>query len=196
MTEIHYHSTLPKQDSSATDQRVQTVLAEAKRRAGMVPNMYAFMANAPELLETYLFGQDNFRKESGFTPAEQEVVFLTISYENGCDYCMAAHSVLADSQSKVPKEVTDAIRAGEPIGDPKLYALASFTRAILSKRGRPSQYDVSSFLDAGFTEKHVLDVILALAIKTISNYTNHVFATPVDPMFKGREWKPLKSPNL
>jgi len=191
MTEIHYRSTLPKQDGSATDQRIQAVLADAKRRAGTVPNMYAFMANAPELLETYLFGQDKFRKESGLTPAEQEVAFLTISYENGCEYCMAAHSVLADSQSKVPKEVTDAIRAGKHIGDPKLSALASFTRAMLSIRGRPSQDDVSSFLEAGFTEKHVLDVILALAIKTISNYTNHVFATPVDPMFKGREWRPL-----
>ena len=57
--------------------------------------------------------------------------------------------------------------------------------------GRPAQEDVSSFLEAGYTEKHVLDIILALAVKTLSNYANHIFATPLDPMFKVREWKPL-----
>ncbi len=191
MNEERYGSTLPKQGLESPDQRTRDLLAHAKQRAGMLPNMYAFMANAPELLETYLYGYERFRKDSGLTPAEQEVVFLTLSYENGCDYCMAAHSAIADTQSKVPHEVTEAIRAGAPIPDAKLAALAAFTRAMLTRRGRPSQQDVASFVEAGYTEKQVLDIILALAIKTLSNYANHIFATPLDTWFKVREWKPL-----
>ena len=61
-------------------------------------------------LETYLDGYNRFRKHSGFTAAEQEVVFLTLSRGNGCDYCMAAHSVIADQMSRVPAPVTEAIR--------------------------------------------------------------------------------------
>ncbi|HEY6909712.1 MAG TPA: carboxymuconolactone decarboxylase family protein, partial [Myxococcales bacterium] len=151
------------------------------------------MANASEALDTYLYGYERFRKESGFTPAEQEIVFLTISYENGCEYCMAAHSTIADTRSGVPRAATDAIRAGARIDDPRLRALSEFTRAMLRKRGRPDQEDVDSFLDAGFSEKQILDILLAIAVKTISNYTNHIFDTPLDAPFKSREWKPADS---
>jgi AhpD family alkylhydroperoxidase len=61
--------------------------------------MYAVMANSPGLLETYATGYAAFREASGFTPAEQEVVLLTVSHENGCEYCVAAHSFLADQVS-------------------------------------------------------------------------------------------------
>ncbi|MGC8485978.1 MAG: carboxymuconolactone decarboxylase family protein [Candidatus Baltobacteraceae bacterium] len=187
-----YRSTLPKQDLDSPDERISGALQEATRRTGMVPNMYAFMVNAPELLETYLYGYEKFRKESGFSPAEQEVVFLVISYENGCDYCMAAHSTIADTQSRLAPEVTDALRSGKPLPDAKLDALAVFTRTMFSKRGRPSQEDVSAFLKAGYSEKQVLDVILALATKTLSNYSNHIFGTPLDTVFQARVWEPAR----
>jgi uncharacterized peroxidase-related enzyme len=185
-----YRTTLPQLAPENADPKARELLERAKKQLGMIPNMYAAMANAPEALDTYLYGYDRFRKESGFTPAEQEVVFLTISYENGCEYCMAAHSAIADTRSGVPRDVTDAIRNGTEIGDRRLRALSEFTRTMLRKRGRPDQEDVDSFLAAGFSEKQVLDIVLAIAVKTISNYTNHVFDTPVDAPFKGRVWKP------
>src|SRR5260370_36003851 len=87
----------------------RATLETARQKLGMIPNMYAYMANAPGLLETYRIGYDLFRQASGFTPVEQEVIFLSISYENGCEYCMAAPSFLADVQSKVPAEVPEAL---------------------------------------------------------------------------------------
>lgn len=188
-----YRTTLPRLASENAEPKARELLERAKKQLGMIPNMYAAMANAPEALDTYLYGYERFRKESGFTPAEQEVVFLTISYENGCEYCMAAHSTIADTRSGVPRYVTEAIRGGTEIGDPRLRALTDFTRAMLRKRGRPDQKDVDSFLEAGFTEKQVLDIVLAIAVKTISNYTNHIFETPVDAPFKGRTWRPAEA---
>ena len=174
------------------DERAKPLLEAAKKQAGMVPNMYENMANLPALLETYGTGYNLFRKEGGFTPAEQEVIFLTISKENGCDYCMAAHSVVADMMSKVPVAVTDAIRNDTDIPDAKLKALSLFTSIMVNKRGRPNDDDVQEFLMAEYTEKHILAIILAISIKTISNYSNHVFRTPVDTMFKAREWTAYK----
>ncbi|MCI0563080.1 MAG: carboxymuconolactone decarboxylase family protein, partial [Nitrososphaera sp.] len=138
---------------------------------------------------TYMDGYDRFRKDSGFDPAEQEVVFLTISAYNGCDYCVAAHSMIADRMSKVPPKVTEAIRNGKEIPDLKLGALSTFTDKMLAKRGLPSKSDVMAFLAAGYEERHVLEVILAIAVKTISNYSNHLFHTPLDEMFADHEWK-------
>jgi hypothetical protein len=82
--------------------------------------------------------------------------------------------------SKVPTDVTDAIRSDSPIEDTKLAALA---------RGHPSQDDVAAFINAGYAESHILDIILALAVKTISNYSNHVFDTTVDDAFAARAWE-------
>ncbi|MBA2556682.1 MAG: carboxymuconolactone decarboxylase family protein [Chloroflexi bacterium] len=185
--------TLPAHDLTSESPRTRGVLEQAKKQVGFIPNMYARMVNSPGLLETYLFGYDRFRKESGFTPAEQEVVFLTISRENGCHYCVAAHSTLADKFSGVPREVTDAIRDGDPVLDPKLRALSEFTRALLSKRGFAEQSDLQRFVAAGYREEQALEVVLAISVKTLSNWSNHLFDTPVDPMFADRAWEPAEA---
>jgi alkylhydroperoxidase family enzyme len=101
---------------------------------------------------------------------------------------MAAHSFVADKMSKVPPEITDAIRDGRPIADVKIQALAIFTKIMFDKRGRPSEADVQEFLAAGYSEKNILGIILAIGVKTFSNYANHVFHTPVDGIFASPVW--------
>ena len=150
--------------------------------------MYARMVNSPGLLNSYLDGYAAFRSRSGFTSQEQEVVFLVISRENGCDYCVSAHSVLADKMSNVPTEITDAIRASRPIPDAKLAALALFTQTMLRTRGLPGRSDVDAFLSAGYSERQILEIVLAISVKVLSNYSNHLFHTPLDPMFEPRRW--------
>lgn len=184
-----YKITLSPVSIDNADARTRILLEAAQKQMGAIPNMYANMANFSAMLEIYSAGYGLFRQEGGFTPAEQEVVFLTISKENSCAYCLAAHSVVADMKSKVPVAVTDAIRNGTEIPDKKLKAVALFTAVMLNKKGRPSAADVAAFLSAGYTEQHILSIILAIAVKTISNYSNHIFHTQVDPMFKSREWK-------
>jgi uncharacterized peroxidase-related enzyme len=185
--------TLPAQSLSSESTRIRGVLEQAKEQVGFLPNMYANMVNSPGLLETYLFGYDRFRKESGFSPAEQEVVFLTISRENKCHYCVAAHSMLAEKVSKVPTDVIEAIRNGTTIADPRLAAVRDMTRTLLEKRGWPDRKDVGRFVSAGFTENQVLEIVLAVAVKTLSNWSNHMFETRVDDMFAKWVWQSAAS---
>lgn len=159
------------------------ILDKAVKQVGFLPNMYANMANAPAVLSTYLHGYALFRSESGLTPAEQEVVFLAVSQVNGCTYCTAAHSMLADKKSGVPAPVLAAIRANAPIPDARLASLHALTAEMVRTQGRPSPQAVQSFLDVGFKEQDLLYVVLAIAVKTLSNYSNHAFATPVDDVF-------------
>jgi alkylhydroperoxidase family enzyme len=102
---------------------------------------------------------------------------------------MGAHSAIADG-NKVPTEVTDAVRAGEPIGDARLQALNVFTTTMVATRGRPSDVELKEFLAVGYTENQVLEIILAIAVKTLSNYSNHLFDTPLDKAFARRAWSP------
>jgi uncharacterized peroxidase-related enzyme len=187
--QAEYKSSLPALTPSQAAVPASTRLDEAQTRLGFIPNMYGVMANSPGLLDTYVHGYNLFRDQSGFTSAEQEVVFLAISRENGCTYCVAAHSFIADKMSGVPAAVTDAVRDGTPIPDARLAALHDFARLMVRQRGLPTQAEVNAFLAAGYTEKQVLEIVLAIAVKTLSNYANHVFHTPVDTVFAGRKWE-------
>lgn len=165
------------------------ILETTKKKLGLIPNMYSAMANNPALLEGYVSAYNSFRLNSGFSPQEQEVIFLSIAYENGCEYCMAAHSFVGDNMTKVPIEVTNAIRNNTEIPDEKLKSLSQFSKSVTLRRGFPTETDINNFIAAGYTEKDILGVIAGVGIKTMSNYFNHIFKTPIDDAFKSRLWK-------
>jgi len=168
-------------ESGNADQR--EVLGVALKQVGFIPNMYANMVNLAPVLSTYLHGYAEFRSKGGFSPVEQEVVFLALSLTNGCKYCGAAHSMLADKMSGVPADVLAAIRDGKPIPDAKLQALYDFTVALVDQKGKVSPATGEKFKSAGFTDKHVMGIILAASVKTLSNFSNHFFETELDDIF-------------
>lgn len=178
---------VPRTEQDA-DPAVAAILAKAKAQVGFIPNMYAGMANVPGVLETYLSGYAAFRADAKFSKIEQEVIFLAISRANGCEYCVTVHSAVAD-MAKVPTEITDAIRDGKPLPDERLDALTRFTATMVESRGLPTADDLTAFLDAGFTETDVLQIVLAIGVKTLSNYSNHLLHTPIDDIFASRTWK-------
>jgi uncharacterized peroxidase-related enzyme len=178
-----YLKSLPALNLETATGAQKEILESAQKQVGFIPNMYANMANVPGVLSTYLHGYGLFRKDSGFTPTEQEVVFLAVSQTNGCKYCTAAHSMIADKMSGVPADVLQAIRTSQPIADARLAALFALTQDMVKRLGQPSAEKVKAFLDAGYTESHVLNIVLAVAVKVLSNYTNYAFATEVDERF-------------
>lgn len=181
-----YKIKTPSVNPESANAEQQILFERSKKENKMIPNMFRNMGNHPALLEAYMNGYSSFRTKSEFTSAEQEVVLLTISAENNCNYCIEGHSIAADMMSKVPLAVTEAIRANTNIPEEKLKQLSIFTSIMVNKRGNPSEEDVTAFLNAGYKEYHILSIILAISIKTISNYTNHIFDTELDGMMKMR----------
>ena len=183
-----YKTTLSLKSLDNAEPLAKILLETTQAKLGFVPNMYYAMANSPGLLNTYMQGYAAFRENSGFSSMEQEVIFLAISQVNGCEYCMAAHSFLAEAASGVPSDVTAAIRDGKQVPEMQLSALSVFSRLMVTTRGLPSNADVELFVSAGYSDEHILEIIHAIAIKTISNYTNHIFHTEVDDIFAPHEW--------
>ena len=188
-----YKIKLSLRTTDDAEPEAKKILENTQKKLGFVPNMYYAMANSPGLLNTYMQGYSAFRENSGFSSMEQEVVFLTISQANGCEYCMAAHSFLAEAASGVPSDVTAAIRDGKQVPEMQLNALSVFASLMVTKHGLPSQSDVETFLAAGYKEKDILEIIHAIAVKTISNYTNHIFHTDVDNIFSPHVWSDEKA---
>jgi uncharacterized peroxidase-related enzyme len=183
MSAAPFVKTLHPVDHASAQGAQKEILDVALQQVGFIPNMYANMANAPAVLGTYLHGYALFRSESGLNHAEQEVVFLAVSQSNSCNYCTAAHSMIADKMSGVPKDVLRAIREHQPIPDVKLAALYATTTEMVRSHGKPGADTVKAFLDAGYQERDLLYIVLAIAVKTLSNFTNHAFATQVDERF-------------
>lgn len=160
-------------------------LAGIKKNYGFVPNLLGGLAQSPAALHSYLALADQFGK-SGLSAGEQQAVSLTVSRQNECGYCMAAHSVLAGKA--LPPAAIAALRAGERTGDVRLDAVATLARKVVENRGWLTESDIEDFVTAGFTRANVLDLLVGVAQKTLSNYANHVMATPLDAAFEGARW--------
>ncbi|OED00902.1 carboxymuconolactone decarboxylase family protein [Rhizobium sp. YK2] len=169
----------------------RATLEKTKKAFGFVPNLQAHMAESPELLAGYSALWDLFSKTS-LTPHEQQVVYLTSNFENECHYCMAGHTTLAKMQ-KMDPAVIQALREGTPLPDARLDALHRFTGTVVRNRGWVPQDELDAFLSAGFTQQNVMEVILGVATKVMSNYTNHIVKTPLDGFMKGNEWQSPKA---
>jgi uncharacterized peroxidase-related enzyme len=163
------------------------LLDAAAKRFGFVPNLLGVLAESPAALEAYLSVSDALGK-GRLTPVEREIATITVSAENRCEYCVAAHSTVA-AMVKAPADVIAAARSGGPIHDRRLEALRRFAQSVVATRGRPDAATLHGFLAAGYDQSQVLEVLAVVAFKTLSNYTNHIAATPLDDAFAPQRWE-------
>jgi alkylhydroperoxidase family enzyme len=167
-------------------EKSKAMLEGAVKQMGTIPNLYAIMAESPELLTAYQQLHQLFTATS-FNAEELTVVWQTINVEHQCHYCVPAHTAIAQSMNVDPA-ITEALRNQQPLPTEKLQALHNFTLAMVRERGNVSTEQLNAFFAAGYGQKQVLEVILGLSQKVISNYVNHVAHTPVDAMFEPFSW--------
>ena len=162
-------------------------LNNALKQNGFIPNLYAIMAESPEVLKAYRQMADLFDATS-LSPVEKNIVWLTVSYNNSCHYCMAIHSMVG-KMYKLPDEMIEALRTNQPLKDAKLETFRQFTALLVEKRGWVSDEEIANFLAAGYTQKIVLELVVGIGQKTISNYVNHITHTPLDKVIEDFKWE-------
>ncbi|XQW83566.1 carboxymuconolactone decarboxylase family protein [Thalassotalea piscium] len=167
-------------------EKSKAILEGAVKQMGTIPGLYAVMAESPEILKAYQELHQLFMATS-FDAEELTVVWQTINVEHECHYCVPAHTGIAHSM-KIDPAITEALRNQTAMPTAKLQALHDFTLAMVRERGNVSKEQTEAFFAAGYGQKQVLEVILGLSQKVISNYVNHVAHTPVDPMFEQFAW--------
>jgi len=180
------HFELYTTDTAPEDSR--PMLEESHRAFGFVPGLHSVMAEAPALLDGYKHLHQLFAENTSFDKDELTVVWQTINVEHDCHYCVPAHTGIA-KMMKVDDAITNALRGETPLPDARLEALRTFTLKTVRQRGQVADADVQAFLDAGFTKRQVLEVVLGVAQKVLSNYTNHLADTPVDAPFQAFAWQ-------
>ncbi|MBH0058438.1 carboxymuconolactone decarboxylase family protein [Pseudoalteromonas sp. SWXJZ94C] len=160
----------------------KSLMADSVAAFGMVPNLHAVMAEAPTLLKGYQVLHDLFQKTS-FNAEELTVVWQSINVEHACHYCVPAHSAIAASMN-VDQGIVDSLVDKTPLANPKLETLRETTLAMVRERGVISDEQIEKFFAAGYGKQQLLEIIVGLSQKVMSNYTNHLANTPVDAPFK------------
>jgi len=186
MTKFEIHTIESAPESS------KPILEQLKQGVGFVPNLAATIADAPIVLKAYatlagIFG------EGTFGPVERELVAMTTSYVNQCTYCMAAHSTFAKAQG-ASDDVLEAVRSGKLPDDPRLAALVGFTHQIACNGGEVSDEEIRLFLDAGFTQAQLLEVLVGVSQATLASLVHHLSGIPVDEGFQPQAWIPTAVP--
>jgi len=174
-------------DETTAPEESQELLELAKKQFGFIPNLRGIMAEAPGLFLGYRTIHEQFMKSS-FNRAELTVIWQAANVENNCHYCVPAHTLIANNM-KIDPEITQALRDETPLADPKLETLRDFTLSVMRGHGVVDEAKVQEFFDAGYTKRNVLEVILGVAQKVMSNYTNHFAKTPLDPLIQPYAWE-------
>ena len=154
----------------------QALFDNLKKALGFVPNLFATFALSPTALGMYLTLQN---AKSSLRPKEREVINLVVSQVNACEYCLAAHTAVGKMLGFTETQIVE-IRRGRASFDTRLDALARFVREVAQERGHVSAQVTDAFLGAGWTQANLVDVIMIVGDKTISNYLHSVTKIPVD----------------
>lgn len=164
------------------------LLDNSQAAFGMIPNLHGVMAEAPTLLEGYQV-LHKLAQETSFDAEELTVVWQAVNVEHGCHYCVPAHTGIAKSM-KVRDNLIEELRNDDTLSDAKLNTLKETVLAVTRNRGNIDSAQLDAFYSAGYKHQQLLEIILILAQKVMSNYTNHIAETPVDEPFKKFEWSP------
>ncbi|WP_434986572.1 carboxymuconolactone decarboxylase family protein [Vreelandella zhaodongensis] len=177
----------PLHTANSAPEGAKVNLQAAEQKMGFLPHIFAKMSEAPTLLEAYL-ALDSIYAKTSLSPVEQQAALLAISADNLCSFCVAAHTGGIKKAGADDDTIKD-LRARNTPNDAKLAAVTRFARHLNAQRGWAAQDELDAFLEAGFTQQQVLELVIACALKTLSNYTNHIAGTPLNEELKPLAWE-------
>lgn len=148
-----------------------------EKAVGMLPNIYGVIGNSPNALESYLRFSEA-QKLGSFSAREREAVFLAVSEENGCNYCLSAHTAIAKMNGFSGEDIIK-LRSGT-YNDRKLSVLTNLVKSIVSNHGSADSALVDAFYQAGYDEKAMVDLVALVVDKTFTNYIGRLAKPEID----------------
>lgn len=156
----------------------QPLLDAVKKQLGVVPNLFRLVANSPAALEGYL-GMSGALGKGELPAPTRERIALAVAEINGCNYCLSAHTYLGKNLAKLDDAEIAANRAGTS-NDPKADAAVRFAAKVVAARGHVASADLATVRAAGYGDAEVLEIVLHVALNTLTNYVNEVAETDID----------------
>ncbi|MGB0732313.1 MAG: carboxymuconolactone decarboxylase family protein [Pontibacterium sp.] len=172
-------SSFPKHEVTSHNANAAAQLQSVQAQYGFVPDLFKYMAEAPTTVEAYM-ELTRLLGQSSLSAAQAQVIQLALSIDNDCNFCRTAH-VAMGKHFKANAQTINALLDASNIEDAKDAALIKLARSIQAKRGWLDNSELEDFYAAGFGHQQVLEVILCVTIKTLSNYSNHLTQPEANP---------------
>jgi uncharacterized peroxidase-related enzyme len=154
------------------------LLDAVNKQLGIVPNLMKLVGNSPAALEGYL--SLNAALGKGVLPVTlRERIALTVAEFNECEYCLAAHTYIAQNIAKIDVNEIEAARSGTS-SDPKTEAALHFAYRVASQRGKVIDQDITTLRNVGYDDASIVEIVLNVALNVLTNYINNVALTDVD----------------
>lgn len=164
-------------DPAATTPNRQALLEQINRAFGATPNMFKAVANSPAALKS-MWGSFGALSNGVLGAKLGEQIAVAIADRNGCEYCLAAHTVLGKGAGVSEADMASA-QAGRS-SDPRTAAALGFALKVVSDRGQVSSHDIAALRAAGFDDEHIVEILAHVALNLFTNYVNVAFDVPVD----------------
>jgi uncharacterized peroxidase-related enzyme len=156
----------------------QPTLHAVKKQLGSAPNLFRLVANSPAALQGYV-ALNGALAQGTLDARTRERIALTVAEINGCDYCLSAHTYLGKNLAQLDDaELTRNRDAAS--SDPQAQAALRFAAAVTRQRGHVSDAELQAVKAAGYTEAQLLEIVLHVALNTLTNYVNEVAQTEID----------------
>lgn len=156
----------------------QLLLEAVKKQLGSAPNLFRIVANSPAGLEGYLALNAALGKGQLDVRTRNRIA-LTVAEANGCSYCLAAHTYLGKNVARLEDAEMLQNRRGAS-GDPKADVAVAFASKLVKQRGHVSEADVQTVKSVGYDDAQLVEIILHVALNTLTNYVNTALATDID----------------
>ena len=156
---------------------IKNIYADINKNLGKVPNIFQYMGNSSAMLQSF-FSVSEALNHSSLNPKLRSLIALAVAQANECNYCLSAHTTIANGQGLQSNEIINA-RKGES-QDAKTRAILHFTKQVVEKRGKVSDQDVNALKSVGVGDRELVDIILTININMLTNYFNHIVDTPID----------------
>ena len=162
-------------DQAADD--VKEIYNGLESKMGKVINIFKGMGNSSAALNAYL-SMSGALKQGQLLPDDREVIYLAVSEMNGCEYCVAAHTMISTKSGMSEEQIMAPRRWTAE--DAKHQALLTFVKRVIATKGHVADDELQAVKDAGYTDGQIAETIAFIGLATYSNLFNHVFATPLD----------------
>ncbi len=154
----------------------QNIFDNLQKGLGFVPNLYAYFAKNDTALGDYLTLQN---RKNTLSPKEREIINLVVSQVNECEYCLSAHTALGKKSGFSEEQILE-IRNVKASFNPKYDALSKFVADTTINRGKPDSKAVENLLAAGYNEANLVDIVIVIGDKVITNFLYSITKIPID----------------
>lgn len=170
-------SRVPAINPATATGQTKDLLDAVKAGLGVVPNFLRVLANSPTALQSFL-GFHGIAGHGALDHQTQERIALAVAEQNGCDYCLAAHSAIGRKAGLSAADILSA-RLGSA-DDAKANAAIAFSSALLRDLGNVSDAEFEAVRQAGHSDAEIVEIIAHTALNIFTNVLNKAVQVEVD----------------